>query len=63
MDIKPEDIDKFKTEQQQELLESIRHFIKYKSLANVIDECSVPDSYVHVLESLTKLYEVHYEPE
>jgi hypothetical protein len=43
MDVKPEDINKFKAEQQQELMESIRHFVKYKSLANVLDDCSVPE--------------------
>lgn len=61
MDIKPEDMAKFKAEQQQELMESIRHFIKYQALSKISDDFSIPEIAFDVLESMTKLYELQYE--
>lgn len=54
-------LEEIKREQQQELFESIRHFMKYKTMGMLNTALAMPESGKEVEEGLTKLYEEVFE--
>lgn len=54
-------IDKLAQEQKQELFECIRHFNKYKAYSQFNSAFAVPGEADAAIQSLIKLYELHYE--
>lgn len=63
MNIDDKDIPRFREEQRTELMESIRHFAKYKSFAQLNSAFATPGEADCVHDSMMKLYEEHFEHE